>query len=76
MTVSADVSLVVVIARTFLSLLIEVAEKASVNPNNPLKLTSDDITLKNIKKGSAILEGAMSTGDASQSTALASSLNN
>jgi hypothetical protein len=62
-TVSSDVNFVVVLARTFVSILIEVAEKASINPNKPLRLSTDEITLKNIKKGSAILSGAMSTGD-------------
>lgn len=73
-TLGVDVSLIALLIRSFILILIDSARKASVDPNNPLILTTDDITLKDIRKGSAILEGAMSTGDASQSNAIASGL--
>ncbi len=75
-TVSADVSLVIVFARTFILILINAASEASLNQGKLLELTTDDITLKRIKPGSAILEGEMSTGDPAQSNALSSNLAN
>ena len=74
MTVSADVSFVIVLVRTFFTLLIEVAEKASIDPKNPLKLAIESIHLKEIREGSAILSGSMSTDNPAQSNALANSL--
>lgn len=54
-TIGADVRFVVVFVRTFFRILIEAAEKASIDPKNPLKLAIESIHLKDIKKGSAIL---------------------
>jgi len=71
LTVSSDVSQVVLLSRTFVVVLQETAKKFSLDPANPLVLSSDDIVVKRIKKGSAIIEGGASTGSPEQSALLA-----
>lgn len=59
------------LARTFVVVLQETAKKFSLDPANPLVLTSDDIVVKRIRNGSAIIEGGVSTGSPEQSAILA-----
>ena len=59
---------------TFISVLVYFAAKQSLDPSNPLTITSNDVTINTLKSGSTMASGSISTFTKAQSDLIASKI--
>lgn len=64
----------VALGRTFLSVMVDFAAKRSVDPTNPFTITSNDVTIRQLKTGSTIVSGSISTFNKAQSDLISSKI--
>ena len=74
LTINSPVEEMVALGRTFLSVLVDFAAKRSVDPANPFTITSNDLTIRQLKAGSTVVSGSISTFTKTQSDLISSKI--
>jgi hypothetical protein len=59
---------------TFLSVLVDFAVNRSVDPEKPLTITTNDVTINRLRSGSTVASGSISTFTKAQSDMLTSKI--